>query len=196
MRAEQNPIPTLLHELAACDATTALAVLETAAKRYPHNPHVLLLLAAQYMQSQDVDRAEAAYVAVLYAAPDLHVARFQLGLLQLTSTRPATAFATWAPLDLLEKNHPLRLFKQAFEMLRRDDIHAACALLREGMTHNAENPPLNRDMQMLLEKLELSLQPKAAVHTPASDANSEAKTVTPDSDLSAHFLLSTYKNLH
>ncbi|MET3448209.1 tetratricopeptide repeat protein [Ralstonia sp. 1138] len=191
MSVDQNPIADLVRQLAACDAASGLALLEAAVNRNPRNPQVLLLLAAHYMQLKDADRAEATYIAALNMAPDLAIARFQLGLLQLTSSRPATAFITWAPLDLLEQMHPLRLFKKAFERLQEDQIPAACEYLREGMRQNTDNAPLNRDMQMLLGKLGASVKEGAVVDSPEPE-----KSVSPESEVGAHFLLSTYNTVH
>ena len=191
MTAHQNPIPELIRRLEASDAASALALLETTATQHPQNPHVLLLLAGHYMQNKRVDEAEAAYIAALNLDPGLSIARFQLGLLQLTNARPATAFTTWAPLDLLGEKHPLRLFKQAFGQLQRDEIESACAYLREGMQHNVDNPPLNRDMQMLLLKLEAASKDSATNQSTSAEA-----PTSPTPETSAHFLVSTYKNLH
>ncbi|MGN8064569.1 tetratricopeptide repeat protein [Ralstonia sp. 22111] len=191
MTANQNPIPELIRKLEASDTASAVALLETTVTHHPQNPHVLLLLAGYYMQNKHVDQAEAAYIAALNLDPGLSIARFQLGLLQLTNARPATAFTTWAPLDLLSEKHPLRLFKQAFDQLQHDQVGTACAYLREGIQYNTDNPPLNRDMQILLVKLEAAS--KDGVANPSTNAETPA---SPAHEASAHFLVSTYKNLH
>ncbi len=153
-----------------------------------------MLLAAQYMQGRNADHAEAAYLAALQIAPGLDITRFQLGLLQLTGGRPATAAITWAPLNLLGNTHPLRLFKLAFNHLQQDEIDAACRHLREGMKYNVDNAPLNRDMQVLLEKLEASQQRRPAGQTPETSASAAAPTAEPGTG--THFLLATYQSLH
>lgn len=191
MTVDQNPIPELIRKLEACAPASSLALLETTAMHHPQNPHVLLLLAGYYMQNKRVDQAEAAYIAALNLDPGLSIARFQLGLLQLTSARPATAFTTWAPLDLLGEKHPLRLFKQAFDQLQHDRIDTACAYLREGMQYNVDNAPLNHDMQMLLVKLDAAA--KQGAISPSTNAETLA---SPTQEASTHFLVSTYKNLH
>ncbi|WP_390622951.1 hypothetical protein ACEQUB_01335 [Ralstonia syzygii] len=87
--------------------------------------------------------------------------------------------------------HPLRLFKQAFDQLQHDQIDTACAYLREGMRHNTDNLPLNRDMQMLLAKLEAASKGRAT--NPSTNAETLA---SPTHEASTHFLVSAYKNLH
>ncbi|KHK58658.1 hypothetical protein PI87_02610 [Ralstonia sp. A12] len=193
MIADQNPIRDLVQQIGTCDADSAMTLLEAAATRYPANPHVLFLLAAQYMQAKHTDQAEAAYIAVLQVAPDYSIARFQLGLLQMTSGRPATALTTWGPLDLLENRHPLRLFKRAFELLHQNQIADACTLLREGIGQNVENDPLSRDMQMLLGRLEAAMAEEARHGAPTA---AKAASQSIEADEGAHFLLSTYKSLH
>ena len=44
----------------------------------------------------------------------------------------------------------------------RDEVQEAISLLNLGIARNVENPPLNRDMQMMIEKLsQLTSQPVA-----------------------------------
>jgi hypothetical protein len=155
--------------------------LVRAADEHPADPRPLLVLAGAFMQAQMVDRAEAAYLMCLERAPDLAIARFQLGLLQLTSARPAAASVTWAPLERLGAEHPLRLFKQGLEAVAQDRFDEARRLLLEGIARNTENIPLNRDMQMVLERIE---------KLPAAPgASGPEKPAEPE----GHFLVSTYQ---
>jgi len=169
------------------------------------DPKTLLLQAGAYAQAQDYDCAEATYIAALQRAPDLAIARFQLGLLQFTSARPAVASTTWRALDRLDDRHPLKLFKTAFECLARDEFDSAIHWLHEGIAHNSENQPLNRDMQMVIDRVgELHLG-SGTKNTPGADAAaSEAASRAeggrdedvPDPETQAHFLVSTYRNLN
>ena len=178
----------LLLRLQRATADEAVDLLLEAADAHPADARPLLLLAAEFAQAREYDRAEAVYVAALQRAPQFTIARFQLGLLQFTSGRPAVATVTWAPLDELPEDDPLRLFKQAFECLKRDDFAGADALLKRGIANNTQNPPLNRDMQMMLERLAAQQQkPAEAPAAPGAEAEAPA---------TAHFLVSAYKNLH
>lgn len=161
-----------------------IQLLADAADAHPADARPLLLLAAEFAERRDVDRAEAAYAAALQRAPDFWIARFQLGLLQFTSARPAVARVTWAPLDSLEEQHPLRLFKRSLERLAENDFEGARDLIHQGIAANSANPPLNRDMEMLLEQIARQEQGKPAEH----DAQQEMTD--------AHILVSAYKNLH
>lgn len=186
-----NPVadymPELLGQLQqpglAPDA--ALRLLTEAAQAYPTDPRPMVLLAAECMQQGDADRAEAIYGAVLQHAPGFAIARFQLGLLQFTSGRPVTALATWGPLDDLAEEDCLRLFKRAFEHLARDEFTETRALLQRGIVANTSNPQLNRDMQMLAERLASQVTMRDAEPAGEHAAAEEA-----------HFLLSAYRNRH
>lgn len=86
-------------------------------------------------------------------APDLAIARFQLGFFLLTSGEPAEALSVWGPLALLPQDHYLRLFVGGLTHLIRDEFDDATKLLREGINANGENKPLNRDMALIIEQV-------------------------------------------
>lgn len=86
-------------------------------------------------------------------APDFALARFQLGFFQLTSGEAAEALSTWGPLALLPEQHYLRLFVGGLTHLIRDEFAAATEALRTGILANEENPPLNRDMQLIVDQV-------------------------------------------
>lgn len=146
------PLLARLRELQG-NGDASRQLLEQAAQEHAGDPRVLLLLGAERVHASDVDGAEAAYIAALQVAPGLHIARFQLGLLQLTGARPAAALSTWAPLQALDQEHPLRLFASGLACLARDEHAEARRLLELGIARNRENEPLNRDMRMVLERM-------------------------------------------
>src|SRR4051812_16622498 len=86
-------------------------------------------------------------------APDMVIARFQLGFFLLTSGEPAEALAVWGPLALLPDSHYLRLFVGGLPHLIRNDFADAVRLLKEGIALNDETPPLNRDMSLIVEQV-------------------------------------------
>lgn len=85
-------------------------------------------------------------------APDFALARFQTGFFQLTSGEAADALGTWGPLALLPADNYLRMFVGGLTHLIRDEFAEAVEQLREGIAANAENPPLNRDMQLIIDQ--------------------------------------------
>lgn len=178
--------PALLQQLQQADDATARALLEQAASEHPRDPRPLLLMAGGLASSGNYDAAEGAYTLALQRAPDFALARFQLGLLQLTGARPGAAFATWAPLERLPDADPLRLFKRAFEALAADRVDEARDLFAKGIDENKANEPLNRDMRMVIERIEkLRSPPGDAPGTPGPTATSEPGGAS-------HFLVSTY----
>lgn len=87
-------------------------------------------------------------------APDFAIARFQLGLFELTSGEADKALDTWGRLDRLPDNHYLRQFVDGLRCLIRDDFMGAVVQLRAGIALNEENAPLNHDMQLVIDRCE------------------------------------------
>ena len=85
-------------------------------------------------------------------APDFAIARFQLGLFQLTSGESENALETWGRLDKLADGHYLRNFVDGLRCLIRDDFAGVIEKLQQGIALNQENPPLNRDMQLIIDR--------------------------------------------
>ncbi len=144
-------------------------------------PH--FLRAANFAHADRHDLAEASYVACLTRAPSLAMARFQLGLLQLTGGRPAVARASWEPLLGLADAHPLKLFARGLLAMLEEDASGACRFIREGIAMNRDNVPLNVDMQALLQRLEHA-------EAPSAPAGADAAGASPSD---AHFLIGAYR---
>jgi tetratricopeptide (TPR) repeat protein len=185
MTATTDPIQELLkqlHDSRGSDA--AIQLLAKAADAHPTDARPLLLLAAEFAEQKQFDRAEAAYLSALQRSPNLDIARFQLGLLQFTSGRPAVAMLTWAPLDALGVENPLLEFKRSFESLALNDFEGARAHLQRGIAANTSNAPLNRDMHAMLDLI-IREQQQESNSLPSEPPASEN-----------HFLVSAYKTLH
>lgn len=163
-----------LEALRRNDHGAALTYLKQGAQRFPDNVNMAFLLGAEHAQIGMYDRAEAEFKRAIELDPGLAIARFQLGLLQLTQARPADAKATWQALDDLPVDHALRLFKQGLEALAEDRFDAARALLTQGMSANQINPDLNRDMANVLANIPAAdgAAPPAASDNSGADGNS------------------------
>lgn len=181
MNPQQDHLPDVLKRLQRAEPASALRLLEEAVQAHPADPRLLLLLGAELVHAKQLDRAEAAYTAALNLAPDFAIARFQLGLLQFTSARPAVAMATWSLLERLDENHPLRLFKMGLEALGQDRFAEARQWLERGIASNKENPALNRDMRLVLDRI-AALGPAAGQGERPAGAGGEH-----------HVLISSYK---
>jgi len=118
------------------------------------------LLGAELAQSGDYDRAIHEMQEAIRLQPSLHTATLQLGLLLLTLNRPADAVTAWRPLEDLDRNQPLRLFKDGLEALIHDDFDSSIRLLNAGITANHSNPALNRDMGLVVARAREAQQRK------------------------------------
>lgn len=176
----------------ANDSTNARALLLAAMELGPNSPIPPYLLACDYAQNREYDLAEGAFISALQLQPGLAIARFQLGLLQLTSGRPAAALSTWAPLGELAEGDPLRHFKTGLELMALDRFDEAKLNLRRGLEANRENPALNRDMQMMIDAIQSHQDGNVGTSLPEAD-----RIDAPEEEASgtAHFLLSRYRSL-
>lgn len=143
----------------------AIAYLKRGLELDTGNGRMCYFLGAEYAQIGMMDRAAEAMARAVQLEPGLHTASFQLGLLHLSSNRPAEALAAWQPLEALGDRHPLCLFKRGLEALARDEFATCRDLLQRGIQLNTENLPLNGDMQKVLDSL-----PKAAADGGAEPA--------------------------
>lgn len=120
----------------------------------PRNAELRYLLGAQMAQQKDYEGAVLEMSAALALSPFLHVARLQLGLLHLTMAQPHHTMAVLSPLEELDDTSPLKHFKRGLEALIADDFAACLRALTCGIELNRDNPPLNRDMQMIIDRVQ------------------------------------------
>lgn len=119
---------------------------------YPEDSRLHFLRGSLLAAAGRAIEAHAALSRAVALAPDFALARFQLGLFELTSGEADRALATWQPLDTLPDRHYLRLFLVGLRHLIRDEFKDAIVWLGEGIAANTENLPLNRDMQLLIDR--------------------------------------------
>lgn len=180
----EDYLPEILQRLSSATAEVSMETLASALQKYPGDPRLWLLIAGEHAQSSRWDAAEAAYITAIQINPGFAIARFQLGLLQLTSGRPTAAFATWQPLEGLQENHYLRLFKQGLEFLAQDSFEQAKQRLQAGIDSNQENPALNIDMQRMLTEITKLENPE---NGPPSNSDTPADE---------HVLISNYRSTY
>ena len=136
----------------------AIAYLKHSLERSRASPLALYLLAAQHAQIGLAARAIDEFTEALSLAPDLHPARFQLGLLLLCSGRLEEALAALQPLQDLPASNPYRHFARALERLCQDDFGGCRDSMALGLQLNDSNLALNIDMQRLLGEIETRVQ--------------------------------------
>lgn len=171
------------------DTGRALAYLKEAGSRPDASPQALFMLGSEYAQIGLMDDAKASMARAVEAGPDFAIARFQLGMLHVTSGEVDAAKAVWAPLDALGAEHPqayLAAFHKGMRHLVADEFDDALAALNAGLAQNQENEALNKDMRQVIDAIEhlpgrspqtpeaAALQPETATApAPAADADVE-----------------------
>ncbi|MFT3727150.1 MAG: hypothetical protein QM759_04935 [Terricaulis sp.] len=131
---------------------TALAQAQALIARYPEDARLHFLSGSMLAGLSRWIEAHGALSRAVALAPDFAIARFQLGFLQLTSGETIAAFETWGRLDALADGHYLRTFVEGLRALAHDDFATTITKLRQGMANNHENPPLNGDMQLIIDR--------------------------------------------
>lgn len=144
-----------LQELMAAmqgDSGDELELCDRLIADYPDDPRLHFLRGSVLASIGRPIEALPALRKAVELAPDFAIARFQLGFFQLTSGEAANALSTWGPLALLPEQSYLRMFVAGLTHLIRDEFEEAIVQLRAGIAANDENPPLNRDMQLIVEQ--------------------------------------------
>ena len=152
----QDKLEALVQALSAGDDVRPI---DAALGDCPMDPRLHFLRGSVLAGGRRYPEAREAMARAVDLAPDYVIARFQLGFLEFTSGEAALAGATWAPLQALPVEHALRQFAEGLMRLPADDIDGAISRLQRGIEANDEVPPLNRDMQLLIDELLKSRSP-------------------------------------
>jgi tetratricopeptide (TPR) repeat protein len=179
--AEECPADLVadLVAVAGRDGSAGLARLDILLKDYGGDARLHFLRGSLLAAAQDYGGARVAMQAAVDLAPGYAVARFQLGLLELSSGDGAAALATLQPLEGLPADNPLRLFALGLQRLAADDFDQAIRFLREGVARNTEIPAMNKDMTLIIDEAQARLNGQGGDGEPMSQA---------------HFLLQQYAN--
>lgn len=155
-------------ELVEADDARGLERIDALTVRYAGDPRLHFLRGSVLAGLQRYDEALPAMRRAVDLAPGFALARFQLGLLELSSGDAVAAEAIWAPLDALSPDDPLLLFAAGLRHLMRDEFAETVRLLREGIALNADNPALNRDMRLVVDQAQAKLDEAAGTDEPMS----------------------------
>ncbi|MES1190154.1 MAG: tetratricopeptide repeat protein [Steroidobacter sp.] len=143
------------------------------------------LHAAELAQQQRYAEAENEFAAALVMNPSLHTARFQLGLLQLTNGNVDAARSTWASLMDTASPAELQCFVRGLDALIQDDFPTAIAHLQKGISLNRTNAPLNKDMAMVIEKINAANTHTSAPRV-AATSTAEPESLSTRTDFSLY----------
>lgn len=122
-------------------------------RNFPADPRLLFLNGSLKAAAGETGEARRSMRRAIDVAPDFAIARFQLGLLQLTCAEPIAAQETWGPLHALPEDAYLRVMVSGLVRMIQDDADGAIRLLRRGIALNRENAVLNGDMELVIEQL-------------------------------------------
>jgi tetratricopeptide (TPR) repeat protein len=179
-----------LLKLAADDEPAALARIKVLLDDCPDDPRLHFLKGSLLAAQERYEEGLAAMRHAVEIAPGYDIARFQLGLLELSSGDAEAADATLQPLADMEGENALSLFALGLRHLARDNFDRAEALLRRGIELNVEHPLVSRDMELMLAGIADARAAQAAL---ANRPPAEGEAPAAEDDVSAeHLLLQRY----
>lgn len=164
------------------DAGHALAYLKEATARDDASPQALFMLGSEYAQLGMMDDAKASMTRAVKVGSDFPIARFQLGMLHVTSGDVEAAKAAWASLESLPDDHPhayLAAFHRGMLHLVADEFDAAVAALLAGIEENRDNEALNNDMRRVIDAIDHLPGRSPAVASEQATATAEATSAAP-----------------
>jgi tetratricopeptide (TPR) repeat protein len=154
------------------DSNTALSLLEQAMALEKASAAACFLFASEHASLGNFEKAEESFANTVLLAPQWHIARYQLGLLQFSSGRAAAALVTWAPLFDLDASNCFVHFVRGFGSLAQDQFAQATAHFRAGLALPVENAALAGDIEKVLARIEhLTTGPVAQTAEPSAAAH-------------------------
>ncbi|MDB5874630.1 MAG: Tetratricopeptide domain protein [Ramlibacter sp.] len=170
----------------ANNSEQALHMFHEASMVSPANPVPHFLIGSEYASLGLSDKAEAALASAVVLAPRFHVARYQLGLLQLSGGRASVGLVTWEPLFQLEEADALVHFVRGFAAVVADDIHSARRHFESGLPRGQDNPALCEDVRRVMATLDQRAVQESN-NAPAASGSGMANAAA-----SIHVLVSNY----
>lgn len=134
------------------DHHAALNYLNAALELEPKNAAVHYFRAAEHAELGLLERAHAEMIEALELAPEMDVARFQLGLLSLQLSKLDDARNAFNSLLGTSQDMSLREFSGAYLELLDERTSNAITRLTQGLT-DCSNPALKADMERVLASL-------------------------------------------
>lgn len=123
-------------------------------------PH--FLLGSELAAQGQMPAAEAALAQAVLIDPAMHLARYQLGLLQFSSGRATAALVTWQPLSLQEGLQGLPAFVRGFAAMAHDAFDEAHGHFCAGLEDPEVNAAVAGDIRKVLTELDTLSQPRQA----------------------------------
>ncbi|WP_164115904.1 hypothetical protein [Sphingorhabdus sp. Alg239-R122] len=143
---------TQLLQAVQSDNGNDVAAIDTLLEEYPQDPRLHFLRGSVLASGNRLVEAYESMQQAVEIAPDFVIARFQLGFFELSSGNAQSAMGNWKPLEDLPEDHYIRRFVRGLVHMIHDEFDSAITELRQGIALNQENPPLNHDMQLIIDK--------------------------------------------
>lgn len=160
------------------DAPDKIAQADRLIAQYGGDPRLHLLRGSMLAGIGRPIEALSSLKRAVEIAPDFAIARFQLGFFYLTSGEPGEALSAWGPIALLPDGHYLRFFVGGLTHLIRDEFDDTIARLQQGIAANSENPPLNVEMEDLIEKVRAVQMSNRAAEVTGGDKEKGSASAT------------------
>lgn len=126
--------------------------VDTLLTKYPDDSRLHFMRGSLLAEGGRAIEAHRAMSRAIELDPGYALARYQLGLFELSSGEPARALSTWGPLLAVGSDSYLRKFVEGMASLIRDEFTDAIDLFEQGIALNLENEPMNRDIRLLIEQ--------------------------------------------
>lgn len=149
---DDTKMSSLIQSINGQDNNDDIESINALLKNYPEDPRLHFLKGSCLAGHGQLIEAHASFSRAVDIAPDYSIARFQLGFFQLTSGESNNALKTWARLDTLPDDNYLKVFVIGLRHLIRDEFKDCIQNLQKGIALNAENPPLNNDMLLIINE--------------------------------------------
>ncbi len=130
----------------------ALNYLNTALEQQPDNAAARYFLAAEHAELGLLDRAHAGMTQALELDPQMDIARFQLGLLNLQLQQVEQARTAFDYLQHRTQDLSLKWFASAYLDMLNEQPRNAVEKLKSGIA-DCTNPALKADMTRVLSSL-------------------------------------------
>lgn len=127
-------------------------------------PH--FLIGSEHAAAGDMEAAEAALANAVLLSPEFTLARYQLGLLQFSTARAASALVTWEPLLGGAATDSLASFVRGFAALAQQAFDEALQHFQEGLACADVNPAVAGDIRQVMHAVQALNDPQQ----PAEDA--------------------------
>lgn len=131
----------------------AIGYLKQLLDNTPDNTEATYLLGAEYAQIGMFDRAKVLMLKALDRQPNLRIAIFQIGLLDMATGEYDSAVSSWERVKS-DKEDYLHCFASGLIYLVQENVAESKHWMTLGIEKNKENEALNRDMQSILESID------------------------------------------